>query len=74
MSTTTTGPAAAILVEPEAGPEKLLFTLLDGSVVELELRGWNVDVAIESVFRRGHLRASDGVYYAASQIKKIVAK
>jgi hypothetical protein len=71
MNTVTAGAAVST---PEAGPAKLLFTLISGEVVELELRGWNVDVAIESVFRRGHVKASDGVYYAASQIKTIIAK
>lgn len=71
---TTVGPSTAVITEPEAGPALLIVHLVDDSVVQLETRGWNCDVLIESIFRRGHFKASDGVYYSAGQIKKIVAK
>jgi hypothetical protein len=73
MSTTATT-SAAVITEPEAGPQSLFITLLDDSIIELPCRNWNADFLVESIFRRGHFKAADGIYYSASQIKKIIAK
>ncbi len=73
MNTTATM-TAAVIATPEAGPAKLLFTLVNDEVVELETRGWNVDILLESTFRRGFFKATDGVFYAAHLVKSIVAK
>jgi len=57
-----------------AGPSRLLITLLDGTTVDLNLRGTEPQVVLSGIFVAGYFRADDGTYHAASQIKSAVPK
>ncbi len=65
----TTATATAAVIPAEAGPAKLLLTLLDDSVVELETRGWDIDILLAGTYRAGYFKATNGRYISASQIK-----
>ncbi len=66
--------SAAVITEPQAGPATLQITLLTDEVVQLAVRGWDLDTLLTGIHQHGFFKANDGYYYPVHQIKRIIAK